>query len=91
MFEQFVCNVIPPLSVVQLVSEKPEWLDQIGFTFRVGYYRLKDGLDCVWLVDRTGTYCQTTDQQSIRNDFAIVSLSQEDDLYGVNREPLAPI
>jgi hypothetical protein len=88
--EQFPIDVIRPLSVVQLISEKPQWLDQKGSAFRVGYYRLSDGLDCVWLVDSAGTYCQTTDQQSIRDDFSVVSLSQEDDLYGVNKAPLGP-
>lgn len=78
-------DAIPPLSVVRLISDNPEWSDQKGSVFRIGYYRKKDGLDCVWLVDDAGGYCQTTDQQSIREDFAILNLSAEDDLYGLNR------
>jgi hypothetical protein len=84
-------EVIPPLSLVKLISDSPEWRDQRGAVFRVGYYRRSDGLDCVWLVDAAGAYCQTTDQQSIRNDFSILQLSQEDDLYGTDREILGPL
>lgn len=83
-------NVIPPLSLVRLVSRAPEWRDQTGATFRVGYYRNQDGLDCVWLVDDKGDYVQTTDQTSIRSDFEIIYESEETDLFGVSREPIGP-
>lgn len=79
-------KVIPPLTPVKLISDAPNWSDQKGTVFRVGYYRTQDGLDCVWLVDDAGEYCQTTAQHSIMNDFAILELSLEHDLYGIDRE-----
>ncbi len=82
---------IPPLSVVKLVSDDPNWSNQKGSVFRVGYYGKQDGLDCVWLVDDAGVYCQTTDQESIRKDFAILRLSSEDDLFGVDRPVIEPV
>lgn len=78
-------NIIPPLSVVKLTSNDPDWSDQEGAIFRIGYYGKNDGLDCVWLVDDLGNYNQTTDQESIKRDFTVLELSEEDDLFGVNR------
>jgi hypothetical protein len=78
-------NVIPPLSVVEVISDDPNWKDQKGFIFRIGYYRKNDGLDCVWLVDDAGDYGQTADQESIRRHFAVLELSEEGDLFGVSR------
>jgi hypothetical protein len=78
-------SVIPPLSLVKVISDDPDWMDQKGSIFRIGYYRNSDGLDCVWLVDDAGDYVQTADQESIRRHFAVLELSEEDDLFGVNR------
>jgi hypothetical protein len=78
-------SVITPLSVVKVISDDPDWMDQKGAIFRIGYYRKNDGLDCVWLVDDAGDYGQTTDQESIRRHFAVLELSDDDDLFGVNR------
>ncbi len=83
-----VLQPIPPLSVVQLISDDPGWSDQKGRIFRIGYYSRQDGLDCVWLVDDTGLYEQTTDQESTSKDFAILQTSSESDVYGVDREVL---
>ena len=80
-------EVIPPRSVVKLL--KP-WGTNEGRVFRVGYYNPQDGLDCVWLVNEAGKYEQTTDQESIRQDFRVLKLSDETDLYGVEREVLGP-
>jgi ribosomal protein S28E/S33 len=81
-------KVIPPRSVVRLTAD---WGRDKGRVFRVGYYNPKDGLNCVWLVDETGDYGQTTDQKSIEEDFEILKLSTETDLHGINREVLGPI
>ncbi len=54
-------------------------------TFRIGYYRKSDGLDCVWLVDDEGDYGQTADQESIRKHFTMLELSEEEDLFGLDR------
>jgi hypothetical protein len=78
-------RVIPPLSIVKVISDDPDWRDQKGTIFRVGYYRKNDGLDCVWLVDDAGDYDQTADQESIRRHFTVLELSEDDDLFGVNR------
>ena len=81
-------KVIPPLSIVRLLSP---WGNDQGRVFRIGYYRRQDGLNCVWLVNEAGIYEQTTDQKSIEKDFGVLKLSEETDLYGVDREILGPI
>ncbi len=48
-------------------------------------------MNCVWLVKDAGEYEQTTDQRSIRNDFAVVFLSEETDAYGTNRPSLGAL
>jgi hypothetical protein len=89
-----VRNVIPPRSVIRLAKALPGqdgWRDDLGKVFRVGYYSKMDGLDCVWLVNDAGEYNETTDQKTIREQFEIVSLSDETDLFGDNRPPLKPL
>jgi hypothetical protein len=54
----------------------------------VGYYSPADGLDCIWLVDDSGNYGQTTDRATLLMYFDLVKLSNESDLYGRRREPL---
>jgi hypothetical protein len=81
-------KVIPPRSVVRLLSP---WGNDQGRIFRIGYYSRQDGLNCVWLVNESGTYEQTTDQRSIEKDFEVLKLSAETDMYGVDREALGPI
>jgi hypothetical protein len=61
------------------------WEDQKGKTFRIGYYRKQDGLDCVWLVNADAEYEQTTDQLSIQTEFDVLELSDETDFFGVDR------
>jgi hypothetical protein len=58
-------RVIPPRSQVRLIRSDrhtPSWRKDIGRQFRVGYYSRKDGLDCIWLVNESGKYEQTTDR-----------------------------
>jgi hypothetical protein len=81
-------EVIPPRSVVKLLAP---WGDNQGRIFRVGYYGRQDGLDCVWLVNASGEYEQTTDQESIATDFQVLTRTEETDLFGFNREVLGPI
>ena len=81
-------KVIPPRSVVRLLSP---WGDNQGRVFRIGYYNPQDGLNCVWLVNESGDYEQTTDQKSIEEDFEVLKLSAETDKYGVDREVLGPL
>ena len=81
-------KIIPPLSVVRITRvtpEQPAWGSHLGRIFRIGYYNPTDGLDCVWLVDDNGTYKETVDQEMISTHFEIVYLSDETDLFGVNR------
>ena len=87
-------SVIPPLSVVKIVKvtdDQPNWTDQEGRTFRVGYYRKQDGLDCVWLVDDQGNYCKTVDQDMIPTHFEVVTESTVTDLFGVNSPAIQAI
>ena len=81
-------SVIPPRSVVKLLAD---WGEDRGRIFRIGYYGKQDGLDCVWLVNEAGEYEQATDQQSILDDFELLILSDEADLYGAERDRLGPI
>jgi hypothetical protein len=81
-------KVLPPCSVVRLTAD---WGNDKGRIFRIGYYSRQDGLNCVWLVNESGEYEQTTDQKSIDEDFEILKLSTETDVYGVEREVLGSI
>lgn len=87
-------KIIPPLSVVQITkvtSEEPAWKGRAGRLYRIGYYRKKDGLDCVWLVDEQGDYGGAVDQEMIRTHFKVVSVSDETDLFGVDRPEMGPL
>jgi hypothetical protein len=83
---------IPPRSVVKLMkggdSETPEWRDDIGRIFRIGYYSRQDGTDVVWLVNSKGEYEQTTNHDFLRKYFVLVEATDEDDFFGDKREPL---
>jgi len=93
MMESPPPHVVPPLSLVKVVrvtSEEPEWGGYEGRVFRIGYYNPNDGLDCVWLVDDDGQYAETVDQEMIRTHFEILELSDESDLYGIDRPLIGP-
>jgi hypothetical protein len=80
-------SVLPPLSVVRIArvpEGKSDWAGLEGRVFRVGYYRKRDGLDCIWLVDNDGIYCKTVDQETFRTAFEVIALSSVTDLFGVN-------
>jgi hypothetical protein len=82
-------EIVPPCS---LVRAKETIADEFGReSFRIGYYRRQDGLNCVWLVDATGFYERTVDQRFIRDNFDMLELSDETDLYGDDRPVLEPL
>jgi hypothetical protein len=85
-------DIIPPLSVVQVVriEDEPNWNGYLGRIFRIGYYNPQDGLDCVWLVDDKGEYRETMDQEMIKTHFKVLELSNETDLFGVERPVIGP-
>ncbi|HEV2292932.1 MAG TPA: hypothetical protein VGR35_03700 [Tepidisphaeraceae bacterium] len=87
-------KVVPPRTVVILTSIDatltPDWKNDRGRIFRVGYYNRNDGLDCIWLVNDAGEYEQTTDRATLLKHFVILKLSNENDLYGDHRPPLRP-
>ena len=81
-------GIIPPLSVVQVIKvtkDEPAWSGYEGRVFRIGYYRPRDGLDCVWLVTDGGEYRETVDQEMIRTHFKVLYLSDEADFFGSER------
>jgi hypothetical protein len=83
--------VIPPKTLVRLSrydDATPGWRKQIGREFRVGYYSPQDGLDCIWLVNDSGDYEQTTDRRRLLMYFDLLRLSHETDLFGEKRAPL---
>jgi hypothetical protein len=83
-------RVIPPRSVV--IAREPVTVEAYGReSCRIGYYRRTDGLNCVWLVNSSGEYFGTADQKYIRENFEIVELSDETDVYGDERQILQPL
>lgn len=85
---------IPPRSVVR-VGATDRSLGSLnrdkGRVFRIGYYGKMDGLDCIWLVNEDGEYEQTVDHKCLFRYFDIIVLSDETDLYGLQRIQLPPI
>jgi hypothetical protein len=85
-------KVVPPRTVVILTSvdakSTPDWTNDRGRLFRIGYYNRTDGTDCIWLVNDDGEYEQTTDRATLLKHFVILKLSNERDLYGDARPAL---
>jgi HEAT repeats len=84
-------KVIPPRSRVRLLrfdKRTPAWRKDVGREFRVGYYSRKDGLDCIWLVNKDGTYEQTTDRKFLLKYFEVERLSNERNFYGRGKRRL---
>ena len=83
---------IPPRSIVRVkAAPRSPWHKEMGALFRIGYYSAQDGLDCIWLVDAQGEYCQTLDHDFLHKFFEIVSVSKERSLYGKKRPPLGAL
>ena len=84
-------SIIPPRTVVRLARfdrTTPQWELDRGRRFRIGYYRPKDGIDCIWLVNDMGEYEQTTDRETLLRFFEIERLSKESDYFGAKQRPL---
>ena len=87
-------NPIPPRSVLRLAKLWPNARKQgheTGEIWRVGYYSKQDGLDCIWLVNTKGEYHMTSDHDWLYRKFEVLSLSNEDDFHGDDREVLKPL
>jgi HEAT repeats len=87
-------KIIPPNSRVRLSradSRTPLWQKDIGRQFRVGYYSRKDGLDCIWLVNESGAYEQTTNRSFLLKYFDVEHLSKEKNFYGRGKRRLRKI
>jgi hypothetical protein len=87
-------KVIPPRSRVRLIHADrttPSWRNQIGRRFRVGYYSRQDGLNCIWLVNESGEYEQTTDREALMRYFEIERLTDERNYYGIHKRRLGPL
>jgi hypothetical protein len=50
-----------------------------------------DGLDCIWLVDETGSYDQTIDHEDLHKFFEIQSVAKQRSLYGRGRPQFPPL
>jgi hypothetical protein len=76
--------IIAPCLRVRLIraDDQAPWKKQVGRPFREGYYNLKDGLNCIWLVNEGGEYEQTTDGKFLLKYFDIEHLSEERSLFG---------
>jgi hypothetical protein len=62
-----------------------------GQSFPAGYYRWRDGLDCIWLVNGAGKYLQTIDHDFLQKHFEVESKLREGGVYGRNRAKLLPM
>jgi hypothetical protein len=80
---------IPPCSVISVRRRVGKL--KAGQVFRVGYYSKMDGLDCIWLVDKTGSYRQTIDHEFLNRFFEIHSVANERSLYGRRRPQFPPM
>jgi hypothetical protein len=78
------------VQIIKVTDDEPDWINDIGRIFRIGYYRRIDGLDCVWLVNEEGEYTESVDQQMIRTHFTVLELSRETDLFGAERRIIGP-
>jgi hypothetical protein len=63
----------------------------VGMVLRVGYYSKQDGTNVIWLVYPDGKYVETTDHCLLNRHFTVLTASEETDLFGVNRPPIAPL
>ena len=87
-------KIIPPRSRVRLVRadrQTPAWKKHIGRQFRVGFYSRKDGLSCIWLVNESGKYEQTTDRKALLKYFEIEHLSRETNFFGRGKRRLGKV
>ena len=83
---------IPPCSLVAVRrGVGKQWAGKAGRVFRVGYYSKIDGLDCIWLVDESGSYDQTIDHEDLHKFFEIRSVAKERSLYGRGRPQFPPL
>ena len=83
---------IPPCSVISVRRERlSPWASEVGRVFRVGYYGKTDGLDCIWLVDENGKYCQTIDHDCLNKFFDVRLIAKERSLYGRGRPQFSPL
>ena len=82
---------IPPQSIVKVKTRFKSGSLTAGRKFRVGYYSWRDGLDCIWLVNKNGEYVQTIDHDFMQRHFEIVEQSRERSLYGKGKPPFLPI
>ncbi len=78
---------IAPCTVVRALNPL-EWPWLTEDRYRIGYYSRIDGLNCVWMVNRRGEYEQTIDQDTVKANFAIVTVSDEAELYADRRGQL---
>jgi hypothetical protein len=86
-----ITGPFPPRSIVKIRRLWPHARSkghEIGEVWRIGYYSPQDGLDCIWLVDRLGEYRMTADHEWITKHFDVVTISDEDDFFGVNRSEI---
>jgi hypothetical protein len=87
-------NPIAPQSVIRLADTGRKsrwWRDNIGRTFRVGYYSRQDGLDCIWIVNDDGQYEQTIDHEFLYKYFDVIHQPNDTNWYGRRRSKLTPI
>ena len=87
-------DIIPPRSEFRLIrsdSKTPNWKNDVGRVFRIGYYSRQDGLDVIWMINERGEYEQATDREFLLHYFEPIEISDETNLYGDGKPPFQPI
>ena len=85
-------TAIPPASWLFARWRRPDiGAGDVGRTFRVGYHRWMDSLDCIWLVSESGKYEQTINHEFLQGYFEIALIAKERNLYGKNRPRIPPM
>lgn len=84
-------KVVPPLSVFGKKSDPKSPGPQAKRIFRIGYYSPQDGLECIWLVNEDGEYCETVDRTYLIKHFEALLISNEVDYFGKSRQAIGKL
>ena len=83
-----------PRTVVRLKKLWPYARQQgkeIGQIYRIGYYCRNCGLDTVWLVDKSGGYSWSADNDFIDRYFEVIEISKERSVFGKGKPKIGPL
>jgi hypothetical protein len=83
---------IPPRSVIMVRKDNPgPHRSLLGIILRVGYYSKQDGTNVIWLVYPDGGYAEATTHALLNRHFTVLSVSENNDLFGVTQPEIQPL